>query len=291
MDDLYLISQENLNITYSIDMIRVKCYLSFFMFSELEFRLKTCWESYVLKKWESSRIVDFQYNYVIDAGEENSFWFGFLHNNERRIDNENVGYNFTIEFNPNKVRDSKILLHILTLSRHWILKSCDLAMDLPVSILDIIWDRGLKRTYKVFGNGFDDKTIEVGKGQGRLKIYNKKKESNLNMLGELTRVEVTCEFDDFPIERIAYLYFPDIFPTLYTNDHMYTFEDYKDKTLLAIAYAVQNGFPVNDLTRYYKKKVKNMFEGGSRIKFSTDVATKVLRKVLFHYFLSVNSFI
>lgn len=72
---------------------------------------------------------------------------------------------------------------------------------------------------------------------------------------------------------------------------MYTFEDYKDKTLLAIAYAVQNGFPINDLTRYYKKKIKNMFEGGDKIKFSKDAATKILRKVLFHYFLNVNTFI
>lgn len=182
MNELYFISQENLNITYSIDMIRIKCYLSFFMFSELEFRLKTCWNKYVLKKWESSRILDFQYNYVIGAENNNSFWFGFLHNNEKRFDSEKAGYNFTMEFNPNKIRDNKILLNILTLSKQWILKSCDLAMDLPINILDIIWDRGLKRTYKVFGNGFDDKTIEIGKGQGRLKIYNKKKESNLNLV-------------------------------------------------------------------------------------------------------------
>lgn len=187
MDNLYLLSENNLNVTYSLDMLRVKCYITHFYFSELEFRFMTCWKELVLKKWESTRITDFQYNYVIDCGDGNSFWFGFLHNNEKRVDNEHVGYNFTVEFNPNKVRDNKILLHILTLNKNWILKSCDMAMDMPVSILDIIWDRGLKRSYKIFGNGFDDKTIEVGKGQGRFKIYNKKIESNLNMLRRIDK--------------------------------------------------------------------------------------------------------
>ena len=288
MDNLYLISEQNLNITYSVDMLRVKCYLTYFYFSELEFRFNTCWRNLVLKKWESSSIMDFQYNYVIDAGEEHSFYIGFLHNSEKRVDNEKVGYNFTVEFNPNKVRDNKVLLHILNLSRNWILKSCDLAMDMPVSILDIIWDRGLKRSYKVFGNGFDDKTIEVGKGQGRFKIYNKKKEANLNILGNLTRVEVSCEFNDFLIEYIAKLEFPDVFPILYTNDHMYSFEDYKDRTLLAIAYAVQNGFPINDLSRVYRKKVKEMFLGGNKIKFCKENASSVLRRILFHYFMKTN---
>lgn len=260
------------------------------MFSELEFRLKTCWEKYVVKKWESSKIVDFQYNYIIDAGEEHTFWFGFMHNNERRVDNENVGYNFTIEFNPNKIRDNKILLQILTLSSDWYIRSCDIAMDLPVNILDIIWDRGLKRTYKVFGNGFDNKTIEIGKGQGRMKIYNKKEEAKLNIAGNLTRVEVSCEFDSFPIKRIAYLDIPGIFPKLYLNEHMFSFEDYEDRTLLAIAYAVQSGFPVNDLTRHYRKKIKEMYLGGSEIKLSTKTALSVLKKVLFHYFLGINHF-
>lgn len=101
----------------------------------------------------------------------------------------------------------------------------------------------------------------------------------------MTRVEVSCEFEDYPIENIALLEFPDIFPVLYTNDHMYSFEDYNDRTLLAIAYAVQNGFPINDLSRHYRKKIKDMFLGGNKIKFSKKNATSVLRKVLFHYFM------
>lgn len=288
MEDLYLLSEKNLNVTYSIDMLRVKCYISYFYFSELEFRFMSCWKSLVLKKWESTRATDFQYNYVVDCGNNNSFWFGFLHNTEKRVDNEYVGYNFTVEFNPNKVKDNKVLFYILTLSRNWILKSCDLAMDLPVSILDIIWDRGLKRTYKIFGNGFDDKTIEVGKGQGRFKIYNKKIEAGLNMLGNLTRIEISCIFEDFLLENIYKLEFPDIFPVIYTSEYMYSFTDYKDKTLLAIAYAVQSGFPINDLSRHYRKKIKEMFLGGNKVQFSKKIATTILRRVLFHYFMRTN---
>lgn len=71
---------------------------------------------------------------------------------------------------------------------------------------------------------------------------------------------------------------------------MYTFEDYKDKTLLGLLYAVQYGFPIHDLSRVYKKKIKNMLEGGNRVKFDRKTSTAILRKTLFQYFLNVNTF-
>ncbi len=290
MNELYFISDNFLNVTYSIDMLRVKTYISHVYFSELEFRLTTRWHDFLNKKWESYDCREFQYNYTMNAG-DSTIYIGFLHNNEKRnVLDETLGYNLTIEFNPNKVRNNKILDYIFSMSDNWFIKSCDIALDLPINILNVIYDKGLKRKYKIFGTGGDDKTIMIGEGQGRLKIYNKKRESNLFIVGDLTRVEVSTSFDDFPISMIKVLDVPDVFPSLYTNNHIFTLDDYKDKTLLACLYAVQSGFPINDLSRVYKKKVKNMIEGGSRIKFDTKVATKVLRKTLFNYFLKVNKF-
>lgn len=143
------------NITYSIDMIRLKTYISYFDFSTLEFRFDTCWSNFVNKKYFSSKYSDFKYNYVIEVGEGVSFWFGFYHNSEKvNTSNENV-YNLTIEFNPNKVKHNKILSYLLNLSSNWYLKSFDLALDLRINILDIIgYDKGRKKELKVISARF-----------------------------------------------------------------------------------------------------------------------------------------
>lgn len=85
------------------------------------------------------------------------------------------------------------------------------------------------------------KHITFGRSNNRVKIYNKKKESNLDIRSELTRIEVTSK-QDYKYNPLNY-FSPNIcFPELYTSDYMYTFKDYEDKTLLAILYAVQNRF-------------------------------------------------
>lgn len=78
-------------------------------------------------------------------------------------------------------------MYLLSISGDWYIKSYDIAMDLKVSILDIIFDMSGKHSYKIDCRGYDDKTIYLGKGDNRVKIYNKKKESNLNIDGELSR--------------------------------------------------------------------------------------------------------
>lgn len=273
------------NITYSVDMLRLKTYISFSTFTELEFRFNTCWSDYVEMKYTSSRAFSFFYNYKIEIEEGIGFYFGFLHNTEKRNESDRVNYNFTIEFNPNKVKDNKILLYILDLSSEWYIKSLDLACDLRVSILDIIYDKGLKRNVHIFSSGYDNKTYEIGKGDNRVKIYNKKLESNLKIQGELTRVEVSKTYDDFPLNNMVLYKFGDNFPILYLQQYCYSFSDYKDKTLLAILFAVQNKYPLNDLSRVYKNKIKKLLEGGNRILFDEKIATQIVNKTIFTYFV------
>lgn len=65
---------------------------------------------------------------------------------------------------------------------------------------------------------------------------------------------MSVKFDDFRLINIKEFYLAeDVFPEIYTNDYLYTFSDYKDKTLLAILFAVQSGFPIDDLSRRYKE--------------------------------------
>lgn len=277
------------NLTYSIDMLRLKTYITYDKFMALEFAFDTVYKKYVSKKYTSARIEDFFFNYRIEIEEGMSFWFGFLHNTEKRgeIEDYSSRYNFTIEFNPNKLKDNLLIKYLLNISNEWFLRSYDLAVDLRVNILDIIFDKGRKHKVQIYNNGFDNITYRVGQNDKKIKIYNKKKESHLDIPYELTRIEISRQYNDFPIGDIRLLKFgTDNFPEIYLNNYICSLSDYQDKTLYAIVYAVQNGYPISDLSRVYKQKVKKLFEGGNKIRFIDKDATQVLHQTIFAYFIS-----
>lgn len=284
---MYLESVEDNNMVYSVDMIRLKTYITFEKFSELEFLINSCYKDKIKKMWFSDRIMCFHYNYTIEVEEGRSFYFGFHCNNEKlNFLKSEFKYNLTVEFNPNKLKDDSLLLHILNLSGDWYLRSLDIAVDIKINILDLLLSRSGRRSVKTINNGFDDLTYYIGSGDKRVKIYNKKKESNLKCFNELTRVEVSVKFDDFRLINIKEFYLPeDVFPEIYTNDYLYTFSDYKDKTLLAMLFAVQSGFPIDDLSRRYKEKVRALLKGGHVIRFRRKTADEVIRRTIFHYFM------
>ena len=282
---MYLNNIVDNNMIYSIDMIRLKTYLSYSTFTEVEFRFATVWADYIKKKYTTAKMSEFFYNYNIEVGEGSSFWFGFLHNSEKRSESDKVFYNFTIEFNPNKLQDNKIIKYLLNLSGDWYIRSIDIAIDLKVNILDLILDFSGRREMKIITKGGDNRTVYLGSGNGHIKVYNKKKESNLDILGDLTRVEITVNYDDFPISEIKLFKFGDFFPNIYLSNYLYSFSDYKNKTLLAVLYAVQNGFPLKDLSRDYKKKIKDLLEGGYKIKFSSKCVYSCVSKTIFYYFI------
>lgn len=286
--DIYNKKLEDNNMIYSVDKIRLKTYITHSQFTEIEFLINSVYKKNVKKFWISDRIMQFHYNYVIEF-EKFSFWFGFMHNNEGvNYNKENLEYNFTIEFNPNKVRDNVLVLHILSRFGNWHLRAFDLAIDIPINILDLIFDKYRRKNIHTFSCGGDNLTYEVGSGNGRLKIYNKKIESNLNIVGHLTRVEISTQYDDFPISNIKRFVFDEgLFPDLYLNQYIFSFSDYtsKDKTLLAILYAVQHGYSLKDLSRVYREKVKELLQGGSRIKFSKKIATSILMQTIYFYFV------
>lgn len=279
------------NIMYSVDMLRLKTYISYSKFTEIEFRFNTCWKKYVKKNFSSSQIKNFFYNYVIETEEGNSFWFGFLHNSENRkfeqskkeVFTDDV-YNFTIEFNPNKLKDFFILFYFFNFSDSWYLVSYDLAFDLRVNILDLIWDLSGKHLEKIDNRGYDKKTVYIGVGDGRIKIYNKKEESKLEITGDLTRVEMSRSGEDFEIRKMKIWKYDELFPCVYLNNYIYSLSDYSDKTLLAVLFAVQNGYPLRDLTRYMRDKIKKLLEGGYKVKFSNRVVEELVFSIITYYF-------
>lgn len=276
--DIYNKKIEHNNMIYSIDKIRLKTYICYSEFKELEFFIKTFYSDNIKKFWISDKINAFHYNYNIEREEGKSFYFSFMHNSEDiNFNKDNKNYNFTIEFNPNKLRDDILILHILHSFPNWLLRSFDLAIDIPINILDIIIDKSLKRKINLVSYGGDNLTYYLGSkdNDGSLKIYNKKVESNLNIVGHLTRIEITRKYDDFDLKGIKSFKFGNKFlPNIYLNQYVFSFSDItkKDKTLLALLYAVQSGFPINDLSRVYKDKIKKLLEGSSKLIFDEKIA-------------------
>lgn len=274
------------NITYTIDMIRIRCDITNFVWSKLEYYINTVYKSFVKSSYVSTGISDFHYNYNIEIEEGKSFWFGFIHNSElvnnnSSLQNDNAKYNFTLEFNPNKLKIKGLLFYIIRmcLQNFPHIKSVDIAMDIPFNILDIGgFDKGRKKDFRMFSQGGENKTYYIGRTNNRVKIYNKKIESNLDK--ELTRIEITSKLDLDLLTYTQFNYNVEL-PKLYLNNYLLTFDDIEDKTLLAIVYAVQNGFPLNDLSRRYRDKVeKKLFEGGQLIPLSNNMCTQAIKRCI-----------
>lgn len=286
MTDLYNVCFNHNNIIYSLDMFRVKTYITYSKFNDIQFMIDTAYKDKVNRFWISDRKQNFHYNYSIEVGEGKSIYFGFMHNTENpRFNKEDTTYNFTIEFNPNKLKDNSLLMYLLNISGDWYIRSYDMAFDVPINILDLITDMSGRNFERVDNRGYDNKTIYLGKGDGRVKIYNKKLESDLNLFRDLTRIEISREMEDFEIRKVVSLKYDNIFPIVYTNNYIYSLSDYQDKTTLALLYAVQQGFPLRDLTYTYRSKIKSMLEGGYKIKFDNKVATDVIRQTIYYYFM------
>lgn len=274
------------NIVYSVDMLRLKTYLDYSSYSNLDYLIRTMYKDKINSYWISDKISQFKYNYTVQIN-DGVLYIGFNHNQEKAIDNHGL-YNLTIEFNPNKCKNDFLIFHIINLSGNWFIRSYDIAMDLRINILDLIVDKQRKRKMKIFSNGGDNLTYEVGTGDKRLKIYNKKKESNLEIDYCLTRVEITRQLDDFPVSRIkVYNYAVEDLPEIYINNYMVSLFDYKDmdKTLLALNFAVSSGYPLNQLSRAYREKLKKMYEGGHKIRFTAKDVNQIFKQVIFAYFV------
>ena len=151
-----------------------------------------------------------------------------------------------------------------------------------------------KRKFHLESYGGDNQTIYIGTKEkdGSIKIYNKKKESSLSIVGDLTRVEISRKYDDYDIKGIKTFDFGESFlPEIYLNRYIASFSDVtsKDKTLFAVLFAIQHGYSINDLSRAYKTKIKNLLEGSSKIRFSKKECGQALRQCLFFYFVRSGS--
>lgn len=140
-------------------------------------------------------ITAYRHNFFVEGydlfGCKCSYWVGASHNARKHSDHTDI----VLEYNPNKCTGEPVLEylldHIYKDNRYVEVKSLDIAIDIPCNILDLSVSSKGNMSRRVFDNGADDKTLyfRKGKSNGALKIYNKKRESNLDY--DLTRYEIT----------------------------------------------------------------------------------------------------
>lgn len=180
------------------------------------------------KKWESFKFNGYRYNFLYTDTDDTSFYFAYNHNSETTS-----SFNrFVVEYNPNKLGFCRFLKLVLnscilhkgittdsvsytthsdgsdsssnvTFTKKVVkqveLVSVDICKDFALNIGDFVIDQHLKRDMTILNHGGDDKTYYIGKGHGRVKLYNKKLEI-FSKTGQyipednLTRFEISLNF-------------------------------------------------------------------------------------------------
>lgn len=132
--------------------------------------------------------------------------------------------------------------------------SADVAWDIAEHINNLLIDKGKLHTYKYFSFGKDDVTHYFGVGYGRIKVYNKAKERKLDDWIKWTRVEISLEIK----RRLDDL---ETYKSRETIPELFVYGETDDPVLRCLVMGVKSGFPINELTRAYRSKVKSALAG------------------------------
>lgn len=269
---------------YSIDMLRLKVHCpdddvqAFFSRFNCD---SNC------EYWESRRLKEYKYNWNFKMNTfdgECSFWVGYYHNSEK----SGMKHNLVLEYNPNKV-DDKLLWSILKAFygdfKAVQVVSLDVACDMPVNILDIVHSVNGKRKYRCEKNGGDDITHYYGVrgSDGYTKIYNKARELGLKDI-ELTRYEVSRRLD-IPLEYAdnISLDWSCLLEVNVIDSYQYSLE--LNGTERALLFAVMNGFPIGDLPRKNKEKIKKILSESA----GNTLDSTMFGKCINHFFNQLKS--
>lgn len=280
------------NYIYAVDMLRVSCDITNQIFED---KILSHLRPYMhndkdnfprLESYQGFGFSGFKYTYVLRLSPDVSFYIGFMSNQELINENKSLRnpftkFNLTLEFNPNKVLDYSLLINILKHNWGWKILSVDLCCDIPFKANDVKLLYNPKNLLKIFEkNGI--KTFELGVGNNRIKIYNKTYESSLDY--DLTRIEFSVRLD-LNLKDALNHDFNFKVPGLSVEEYQVHFNDLKlDKTLQCVLWSVEHGYDINNLTRYYKKKVLDYEMKKSPIEFDLGCFNKTFINYLNYYF-------
>lgn len=217
--------------------------------------------------WCSFKQANFRHNWTFKS-ETGSFWVGLQHNSENPTNENTFCY---VEYNPNKVKGGvlqEIIENVFNTEKLEVI-SFDYAIDLKADIEQIIIASVLKRDYKLFKTPLGI-TKYLGKGNGRIKVYDKAKEQKIDKLW--TRIEISFEVKR---EYIGLsLWEPDIELPIFG---VYDNNLFLKAELRAMIYAVKEDIiQVNDLTRTNKNKIKELLNNQGQIRLDKQEISQLL---------------
>ena len=212
---------------------------------------------------------------------EYSYYLGYRFGAEKPSD----FYTMVLEYNPNKCLIEGLLLQIIKTffnSDDVVVQSLDFAIDFNIDILNIVVDKWRKREYKYFkySKADNDITHYIGKGDNRVKIYNKGLE--LGVDETMTRFEVTlcprCKMFDIREFKCPAL------PNIYVISN----SDGFDKSISPIIYALMMGYHFHDLTDYTQRHLRSILkEFNLQIEFDYSI----INSTIYEYFETFSSLI
>lgn len=267
-----------MDIKYSVDMVRLLVKLrpgEFQAIFDYQARMPD------MSFYMSNRAKDYHYNLVVKK-ERYSYWMGYRHNSS--CDN----YDFVLEYNPNKVHDDELVNYIL--SNYFNKATCynvkysprvcsvDIAVDINVNILNCLVFKQTRGRYMFYqGNTgrSDDYTIYIGKGDGRVKVYNKALERGLDY--DLTRYEISLKINK-PLQRIRMVKVDvEKSPILKIIDMQLGIDAEMRATLNGF---LQEPYLINQLTQYKRKKYREMIDSCVDFKLdSREIEKKIIEYV------------
>lgn len=238
---------------YSIDMVRLKSRYNTF---DLEPLIKRLSVDSRVEYWKMYNFKNYHHNFKVTEIPDFSYYIGIEHNMKKT----NMKKDIVVEYNPSKFEYSSDSLLFWILYNYFyddfIVVSVDVAIDIDKNIKELYFDRNYKRSYKLF---ISDTGIThyFGEGDGRIKVYDKKRERESKGKKvdreNWTRIEYSLKIGE-NVNNIDNLYKKISMIDIYKISDI----EVKDRTTRALLYAVRNGYDIKELSRDYRKKIKNI---------------------------------
>lgn len=267
-----------MDFKYSVDMVRLLVKLRPGEYQTIfDYQSKMPGMSFYM----SNRAKDYHYNITVKT-EEYGYWMGYKHNSSQ--DNND----FVLEYNPNKVRNDLLIDYILNNYFNKVtcydirysprVCSVDIAVDIPINILNCLVFKQTKGRYMFYSGSTgrpDDYTIYVGKGAGRIKLYNKALESGLDY--DLTRYEVSLKLDK-PLQTIRNVKVDvETKPILKIIDMQIGMDPELRATISGL---LQEPYLINQMSQYKRKKYRELMENCFDFKLdSREIERKIIEYI------------
>lgn len=240
--------------------------------------------------WVGHGVKAHRHNYNFKIDKENSFYIALQHNMGKKVLKGTKGaVDLMVKYNPNKVRSvelARLLATFFVGNPFTVVKSFDLAIDMPINILNVFPQPEGKMSKRIIDNGGDNKTYyfkERG-SNGSTKIYNKTREAKLDY--DLTRYEITLTPKVSLNDMSFYNLDPNLLMPLYITGDMQLDVSVSGTDKVLLLACLEHYEYLDELPRKKKVKIKEII---SNLLCQVDLDINPLNKTIHTYFNAIVS--